>query len=157
MHRILILGRGAAGKSTLARRLGKLLDLPVTELDTLFWSPTLTPTPPARWTEIQRHLIAPPRWLLDGDLGPHDTLQTRLTAADTVLILNFPLWRCTYRALRRSPESLPFWRWLLTYRRHHLPAILSAIATHAPEAEVHLFRRPREVELFMGRVGDRHL
>ena len=38
----MILGRGAAGKSTLARQLGDLTGLPVIELDTMFWQPGLS-------------------------------------------------------------------------------------------------------------------
>jgi adenylate kinase family enzyme len=36
MKRVVILGRGAAGKSTLAKRLGSITRLPVIELDKIF-------------------------------------------------------------------------------------------------------------------------
>ncbi len=51
---------------------------------------------------------------MDGDLGPHDVLDVRVQAADTVVFLEFPPLRCAWRALRRSPERASFWRWLLT-------------------------------------------
>lgn len=91
MKRIVVLGRGGAGKSTLAARLGAALDLPVIELDKHFWSPDLTPTSKERWAKIQRQLAGGQRWILDGDLGPHDVLSVRLRAADTVVVLDFPL------------------------------------------------------------------
>jgi adenylate kinase family enzyme len=53
MQRVVILGRGGAGKSTLARRLGSLTDMPVIELDRLFWRPGLAATPRDQWIEIQ--------------------------------------------------------------------------------------------------------
>lgn len=37
MKRVVILGRGGAGKSTLAARLGEITGLPVIELDKSFW------------------------------------------------------------------------------------------------------------------------
>jgi adenylate kinase family enzyme len=40
-----VLGRGGAGKSFFALRLGEITGLPVTELDELFWSADLRPTP----------------------------------------------------------------------------------------------------------------
>ncbi len=39
MKRVVILGRGASGKSTLARLLGEITGLPVIELDKVFWQP----------------------------------------------------------------------------------------------------------------------
>ena len=142
----MILGRGGAGKSTFAARLGATLALPVIELDKHFWPPDLTPTPKDQWAEIQRRLTRGERWVIDGDLGPYDVLDVRLQAADTVIVLDFPLWRCAWRALRRSRENLAFWRWLLTYRRRSLPPVMAAIAANAAHAEIHVLRNPRAVE-----------
>ena len=149
MKRVVILGRGGAGKSTLAQRLSVLLDLPVIELDSIFWRAGPRPTPQAAWTEIQRKVVARDRWIIDGDLGPYDTdLALRLRAADTVLVLDFSLWRCVRRALTRSRETREFWIWVLRYRRDSLPVIIEAIATHAQQADVHIMRNPREVRRF---------
>jgi adenylate kinase family enzyme len=146
MKRVVILGRGGAGKSTLAQRLSELLYLPVVELDSIFWRAGPRPTPQPEWTEIQRKVVARDRWIIDGDLGPYDTdLALRLRAADTVLVLDFSLWRCIRRALPRSRETREFWIWILRYRRDSLPVITEAIATHAQQADVHIMRNPREV------------
>jgi hypothetical protein len=80
MKRVVILGRGAAGKSTLARHLGEITGLPVIELDKLFWRSGLVPTPRAEWTELQEQLVQKDSWILDGDLGPHDAVEVRLRA-----------------------------------------------------------------------------
>lgn len=149
MRRVVILGRGGAGKSTLAARLGAALAVPVVELDKHFWAPDLTPTPHHRWAEIQRQLVDPAQWILDGDLGPYDVLHPRLRAADTVIVLDFPFWRCAWRAARRSRENLDFWRWLVTYRHRGLPAVMAAVAEHAGHAELHLLRTPHSVEQFL--------
>ena len=148
-----MLGRGGAGKSTLARRLGAVLALPVVELDKHFWSPGPRPLPKDEWARVQGRLAAGDGWIMDGDLGPYDVLPVRLRAADTVLVLDFPLWRCAWRALRRSRENLDFWRWLVTYRRRALPAVLAAVGEHAAGAGVHVLRGPREVERFVSRAG----
>jgi adenylate kinase family enzyme len=153
MRRIVILGRGGAGKSTLAARLGATLALPVIELDKHFWAPDLTPTPKDQWAQIQRRLTSGEQWVIDGDLGPYDVLDVRLQAADTVIVLDFPLWRCAWRALRRSRENLAFWRWLLAYRRRSLPTIMVAIAANAGRADLHLLRNPRAVEQLLTRAN----
>jgi adenylate kinase family enzyme len=143
-----ILGRGGAGKSTLAARLGAGLALPVIELDKHFWAPDLTPLPRDRWLEVQHRLAGGEQWIIDGDLGPYDILDVRLRAADTVVVLDFALWRCAWRALRRSRENLAFWRWLVLYRRSSLPPVLAAVAASAGHARLHVLRDPRAVERF---------
>lgn len=151
MKRIVILGRGGAGKSVLAQRLSSLLDLPVIELDGVFWQPGPRPLPDSQWAEVQRELVAQDRWIIDGDLGRYDTgLAVRLRAAEMVVLLDFPLWRCAWRALRRSRETREFWAWVLRYRRDNLPAVDAAIATFAQHADVHILRGPREVRGFLG-------
>lgn len=145
-RKIVILGRGGAGKSTLAARLGTALGLPVVELDKHFWAPDLTPTPKEQWADIQRRLTSGQRWVIDGDLGPYDVLDVRLQAADTVIVLDFPLWRCAWRAVRRSRENLAFWRWLIGYRRRSLPTVMTAISSNAAQAALRVLRSPREVE-----------
>ena len=98
MERVVILGRGAAGKSTLATRLGRIIGLRVIELDKVFWQPGLVATPHDKWAHIQQKLVDQDRWIMDGDLGPYDDVEVRLRAADTVILLDFSLIRCAWRA-----------------------------------------------------------
>jgi len=69
----------------------------------------------------------------------------RLGAADTIIVLNFSLWRCASQALRRSCETREFWIWVYRYRRDSLPAITDAVATRAPHATVYVLHNPRQV------------
>ena len=105
MKRVVVLGRGGAGKSTVAVQLGMLIGLPVIELDKYFWSSDLTPLPAEQWNALQRKLVSAERWILDGDLGPYDALDVRLQAADTVIVLDFALWRCAWRATQSVPPE----------------------------------------------------
>jgi adenylate kinase family enzyme len=157
VKRIVIIGRGAAGKSTLARRLGEITGLPVTEIDKVFWQAGLMATPREEWAAVQEKLVAGERWILEGDLGPYDAVEVRLRAADTILFLDFSLARCVWRALRRSRERADFWRWLLAYRYQSRPMLREAMAKHAPNAVVHVFRGPKAVERFVAEVAARRL
>jgi adenylate kinase family enzyme len=106
MRRVVIVGRGASGKSTLAVQLSDITAVPVIELDKVFWRPGLAATPRDQWVAMQHELVAEERWILDGDLGPYDVVDVRLRAADTVIFLDFSLVRCAGRAIRRS-RSVP--------------------------------------------------
>jgi len=149
MKRVVILGRGASGKSTLARRLGDITGLPVIEVDKIFWQPGLIATPREEWVVMQEKLVAGERWIMDGDLGPYDAVEVRLRAADTIIFLDFSLVRCAWRAIRRSPERGDFWRWLLAYRYQSRPILRAAIANHAPNAVLHVFRSPKALGRFV--------
>ncbi len=154
MKRVVVLGRGGAGKSTFATRLAAATALPVVELDKHFWAADLAPMPRDRWAAIQQKLISGKGWILDGDLGPYDAPDVRLRAADTVIVMDFSLWRCAWRALRRSRENLVFWRWLINYRRRSLPFLMAAIADNAGDADVHLLRNPHDAERFLAHAQD---
>lgn len=152
MKHVLILGPGASGKSTLAAYLGEITGLPVIELDHVFWQPGLIPTPRGQWMEVQQRLVEADRWIMDGDLGPYDAVEMRLPAADTIILLDFSIVRCAWRALRRSRERADFWFWLLRYRRQSRPILIEAINKHATRADLHVLRNPREVRWFLQHI-----
>lgn len=93
MERILIIGCGGAGKSTLARQLGEKLNLPVVHLDQIWWAP-------GNWQHREREefdklVIAElekPRWIMDGNFNR--TIPMRLEKCDTVIYLDFPRMIC---------------------------------------------------------------
>jgi adenylate kinase family enzyme len=152
MKRMVILGRGASGKSTLAKRLGDITGLPVVELDKVFWKRGLTATPRDEWVAAQNLLVAKDRWIADGDLGQFDVVETRLRAADTVIFLDFSFWCCSHRAIRRLRERIDFWWWVWAYRWKSRPILLKAIADYTPSARLCVFRDPDSLQQFVDRL-----
>jgi len=153
VNRVVILGRGGAGTSTVARRLGDRTGIPVIELDKQFWKQGLRPTPADVWRDVLAELAARSRWIMDGDLGPYDQVEIRLAAADTVVLLDFPLILCAWRSLRRSRERLDYWGWIALWRRRSRPHLLRAIAESAPNARLVIVRNPRSLGQFLSTVG----
>lgn len=135
MERILIIGCGGAGKSTLARQLGQMLDLPVVHLDRIFWSP-------GNWEHLDREAfdalllqeLEKPRWIMDGNFNR--TIPMRMAKCDTVIYLDFNRFTCLFSWLKRvithwgrtradmgpnckewlDPE---FAKWIWNYNRDH--------------------------------------
>lgn len=149
VKRVVVLGRGGAGKSTFALRLSQVTGLPVIELDQYFWSEDLSPLSAEAWTVVQEQLAAGARWIMDGDLGPYDAPAMRLGRADTVVILDLSPARCAWRAVRRSRERADFWWWLLTWRWRSRSRVLDAVAGHGPQAYLHVLRTPAQVRRFL--------
>lgn len=152
MKRVVVLGRGASGKSTLARQLSELTALPLIELDKVFWRAGLLATPRDEWVSLQEKLVATDGWIMDGDLGPYDAVEVRLRAADTIILLDFSLIRCVWRAALRSRERADFWRWLVVYRFRSRPILMRAIANHAAAANLQVLRGPRALRQFVAGI-----
>ena len=123
MKRVVILGRGASGKSTLGASLGEITGLRVIELDKVFWRPGLVATPRDQWVAVQESFVAEDGWTMDGDLGPYEVVEVRLRAADTIIFWDFSFARCAWRTIRR-PRAAEFWRWVVNYRWQSRPILM---------------------------------
>ena len=99
MKRVLILGSGGAGKSTLARQLGERTGLPVIHLDRMWWRPGWVNCSQEEFDLALERELAGERWIIDGNYNR--TLERRLTRADTVVFLDYPARTCLWGALRR--------------------------------------------------------
>jgi adenylate kinase family enzyme len=97
MERIAILGCSGAGKSTLASaRMAIKLKLPVIHLDNLFWLHGWKEMPQDQFMQLQRERLSGSRWVVNGNYS--GSLHIRFELADTIVFLDFPRYRCLYRA-----------------------------------------------------------
>ncbi|HEV2363906.1 MAG TPA: MATE family efflux transporter [Caulobacteraceae bacterium] len=100
LRRIAVLGGGGAGKSTLARRLGEALGLPVVHLDRLVYGPGWV----RRDAEALRAGLLPAferdAWIVEGTYAEASALT--LPAADLVLWLDQPVWLRLFRSWRKT-------------------------------------------------------
>lgn len=104
MDRIVVVGCGGSGKSTVARRLGEILELPVTHLDAVYYDRDWNPLPHKEFALRQERLVAGRRWLIEGNYA--STLPIRLAAADTVIFLDLPAVVCLRLNRRESPPPV---------------------------------------------------
>lgn len=100
MERILIIGCAGAGKTTLSRRLGEKLNLPVVHLDSIFWSP-------GNWEHLEKEdfdnalrlELEKSQWIIEGNYDR--TLTMRLNCCDTVIWLDYSGFVCMIRWFKR--------------------------------------------------------
>ncbi len=154
MKRVVVLGRGGSGKSTFCHQLCENTGLPVIELDKVFWDESLKALTPEEWRGLQSKVAAEEKWIMDGDLGPFDVLEPRLTRADTVVIVEPPLTVCLWRALRRGRRRFDFWLWVLSWRRTYRPRIIEDVQRYASGAETVMLSNDRDIKSFLTTHSD---
>ncbi len=167
MQRIAIVGAGGAGKTVLANRLGAVLNIPVTHLDALRYTPDWRHVAEEDFIARQRDIVTRDRWIIDGNSLA--SLPVRATAADTIIVVDpaplMCLWGILQRRLRYRGGQHPdgafdritaaFVRYAWTYRREHLPKVLACIASHGPHAaRIHLTSR-RQTNRFLASLNSR--
>ena len=134
MERVVIIGCGGAGKSTLARALGEKTGLPVVHLDKLFWRPNWKHVSREVFDELHQQALAKDQWIMDGNFDR--TMGERISRCDTVIYLDFSRWACLWGVCKRivttygrvrpdmgegCPErvDLEFLKWVWTFNDRH--------------------------------------
>jgi adenylate kinase family enzyme len=125
MRRVAVFGNAGGGKSILSRRIGAACGLPVFSLDQLQWRDGHVAVPEAEFVDAHDAIVRREAWVLDG-FGTMETFMRRLAAADTIVFVDYALWRHYWWDLKRAvgglfatpvgwPEGWPVVR---TYRDH---------------------------------------
>jgi adenylate kinase family enzyme len=170
MRRVLVIGSGGAGKSTLARRLGARLGLEVIHLDTLYWRAGWVEPPKEEWGAQVAELLRRDAWVMDGNYS--GTLAERLAACDAVVFLDLPRTVCVWGILKRAliyrrtsrpdmapgcPEqvTLQFLRWVWNYPTRSRPKVLALLARQPPGKPVFRLRSRADVEKFLTDISGR--
>ncbi len=100
-RRIAVIGNAGGGKSTLARRLAAEHDLPYREVDALLWNPDWSRVGDDDYNAAHDKLIAGERWVIDG-FGPWISVEARFRRADTIVLVDLPLWVHFWLATERQ-------------------------------------------------------
>jgi len=167
-RRVMVMGSSGSGKSTMAKRLGEIIGLPVVHLDSISWLPGWVAMPEAEFDEKVREAADEPAWVIDGNYSR--TRDYRLERADTVIYLDFSRYTCLLRALKRRimyhgrtrpdigegcPERITWWlvKWIWTYPRRK-PAVLDWLSKIEPPKKAYRLQGNRAVERFLSAIAN---
>lgn len=92
VKRILIIGCPGAGKSTLSKELGQLLNIEVLHLDKIYWDPN--------WVVVDKHVferkldleLEKDMWIIDGNYNK--TMEKRMARCDLIIYLDYDTQTC---------------------------------------------------------------
>ncbi|MGC2485731.1 MAG: hypothetical protein WA359_05780 [Acidimicrobiales bacterium] len=166
MQRVAVVGSPGAGKTTFARSLAGATNFPLIHLDHRFWSPGWVETPRDEWIEVQRALVAPSEWIVEGNYSA--TFDVRFERADTVIVLSPPRRVCLYRVLTRiarnwhrdnqapgCPEhfDVEFLKLTWNFPRHSVPRLTEALSRFEGNLDVVFLKDERAVRDYLALVG----
>ena len=167
MQRIVIIGSGGAGKSTLARQLGEKLRLPVVHLDQLFWKPGWVEVTREEFDEKLALELAKPAWIMDGNFNR--TIPQRLERCDTVIYLDFHRVTCLLGVLKRiitsygktrpdmaegCPErfDLDFLKWVWNFNQDGKRERYYRLLNEAKDVQTIVLKNRRMVKRFLNSI-----
>ena len=163
MERIIIIGCGGAGKSTLARQLGEKLNLPVVHLDKLFWRPGWEHISREEFDRLHREALVKDKWIIDGNYDR--TMAERVKYCDTIIYLDFSRAACllgvakriltTYGTVRPDmgegcPERFDreFLKWIWNFNKNNREKTY-CLLNEAEGKETIVLKKRRAVRLFL--------
>jgi adenylate kinase family enzyme len=169
MTKVAVFGNAGGGKSTLARRLAELTQLPLHPLDTIQFRPGGGAVPHEQYLKAHSALLTREAWIIDG-FGCLASAWERFAAADTLVYVDLPLithfWWVTKRLLKGQfatpegwPANSPIWTstinsykvvWLC--HRGLTPRYRQLVAGAARAKRVHHLTSPREIRAFLDAV-----
>ena len=91
MRKVAVFGNAGGGKSTLARQLAEVTQLPLYPLDTIKYKPGGVEVPHAEYLKAHKELLSRDAWIIDG-FGCVASAWERLSAADTLIYIDLPLF-----------------------------------------------------------------
>lgn len=164
VDRIAVIGCGGSGKTYLANQLAAHLGLPLTHLDAVYYDHDWNPLPATEFQAIQERLVAPPRWLIEGNYA--STLEIRLAAATTVIFLDLPPTTCLAGILQRRWRyrggqhtngvydriTWSFVRYIWGYRTTMRPKVHALLSEHGRSANLIVLTSRTDINRYLADV-----
>lgn len=98
--RINVIGVSGSGKSTFAKQLSKLTEIPSIEMDALFWKAGWTESKDEEFFAKLEQALEGDEWILDGNYSRTQPLKWR--RATLVIWVDYSLLRTLWQAVRRA-------------------------------------------------------
>ena len=105
MKKIIVIGCPGSGKSTFSRTLHQKTGLPLFHLDMLYWNEDKTRVERSVFLARLSAVLEQDAWIIDGNYA--STMEQRMAACDTVILLDYPSEVCLHGVRERvgKPRS----------------------------------------------------
>lgn len=163
--KVIIIGSPGSGKSTFARSLHEITDIPLYHLDMLYWNADRTTVPKEVFRERLDQVMKNDAWIIDGNYN--GTMEVRLQKCDTVIFLDYPCNVCVAGIKSRIGKvrsDIPwveheldrdFLSFVIDFEKESKPKILGLFEKY-PEKTVITFHSRDEAEQYLKKLAEKY-
>lgn len=162
MEKVMVIGCPGSGKSTFARELHAIFDLPLFYLDVLWHNEDKTNVTLEEFDSKLAKILNKKDWIIDGNYSR--TMSIRLKEADTIFFLDYPLDVCLAGAesrIGKVREDLPwvetefdeeFKQWILNFSTVQRPVIKQKLEDEGCNKTIYTFKSRQEASAYLEKV-----
>lgn len=154
MKKIIVIGCPGSGKSYFSKKLKDILNYPIYHLDLIWNKPDKTTISREEFDSILNKIFLEDTWIMDGNY--QRTLEMRINACDTIILLDFDLEVSLEGATSRVGQQRDDMPWkeeslseefknkILSFREEKLPEIYKLLDKYKDEKEILIFKNREE-------------
>lgn len=162
MLKIIIIGSPGSGKSTFARKLSNITNLPLYYLDMLWHKKDRTNISREEFDEKLEKILKKDKWIIDGNY--QRTIEMRLKECDTVFLMDYPLEVCLSGAEERvgkKRDDLPwieekfdeeFKQIIVDFSKKKLPQIYKLLEKYKQNKNIVIFKSREEADEYLKKM-----
>ena len=159
MKRIIVIGCPGSGKTTFAEKLKDKIGLPLFYLDAIWHRPDRTHISREEYDMRLAEILALDSWIIDGNYSR--TIESRISACDTVFLFDLPAKVCLEGAISRLGKERYDLPWIDTvldpkfkkeieeFGDKNLPTIYALIDKYKDGKLVVIFKSREEADAFL--------
>lgn len=159
MKKIIVIGCPGSGKTTFAEKLRDRTGLPLFYLDAIWHKPDRTHISRESFDARLSEILSLDRWIIDGNYSR--TVETRISACDTVVLFDLPTEVCIEGATSRLGKGRYDMPWIDTeldprlkyeieeFPQKNLPAIYELIDKYKDGKNIVVFKSREEADAFV--------
>ena len=160
MKKIIVIGCPGSGKTTFAEKLRDKIGLPLFYLDAIWHRPDRTHISREEYDARLAEILALERWIIDGNYSR--TLESRISACDTVFLFDLPAEVCIEGAVSRLGKERYDMPWCDTeldprlkmeieqFGAKNLPDIYALLDEYKDGRTVVVFKSREQADAFIG-------
>ena len=162
MKKIIVIGCPGSGKSTFAKELNKLYNLPLYHLDQIWHKPDKTTITREEFDDILDKIFKEEEWIIDGNY--QRTLEKRIKEANTIFLLDYSLEVCLRGATSRvgiKREDMPwieenlkeeFKQEIINFSWEKLPMIYKWLDKYKEDKNIIIFKTREDSEKYLKKL-----